>query len=221
MAGCANTGWKRSRPARWRSTHHGLRAHVASASCIERRPRLVDLTHRRRVADLFHSAAVRACWATFARCRHCGRGHAAIGRVSMRVSGRSASRATVLNARPSSEEGSLDEGRNRRRRLQLNVPLRTGDGWTNRVVLNLQLEQRRQASAFAHLAHLWPDPERPSLASSRLPIDRKSRLRPQGPPVFEQVRKVEGAAHLVGVPPVSADLEPLLYEAIADEVLAE
>src|SRR6476620_4290967 len=52
------------------------------------------------------------------------------------------------------EERFLDQRRNRRRRLQLNVPLRTGNAWTNRVVLNLQLQQRRQASAFAHLAHL-------------------------------------------------------------------
>ena len=98
----------------------------------------------------------------------------------MRVSGgRSASCARALNARPSSEERSLDEGRNRRRRLQLNVPLGTADVWTNRVVLNLQLEQRRQASAFAHLAYLWPEPERPSLTSARLPIHPKLRLGPE------------------------------------------
>jgi hypothetical protein len=40
---------------------------------------------------------------------------------------------------PQSEERLLDQGRDRRSRLQLNVPLRTGDVWTKRVVLNLQL----------------------------------------------------------------------------------
>src|SRR6185436_20863501 len=88
-------------------------------------------------------------------------------------------------------------------------------------VLNLQLQQRRQASAFAHLAHLWTDPKRPLLTSARLPIHQKGRLRSYGPPVFEQVREVEGAAHLVGVPAAAADLEPLLYKAIGDEVITE
>src|SRR4029079_9098265 len=85
---------------------------------------------------------------------------------------------TGKSEHPRSEERLLEEGRDRRRRLQLNVPLRTANVWTNRVVLNLQLEQRRQASAFAHLAHLWPHPKGPSLTSARLPIDRKGRLRP-------------------------------------------
>src|SRR6187200_3407189 len=98
-----------------------------------------------------------------------------------------------LNARSSSEEGSLDEGRNRRRHLQLNVPLRTGDVWTNGVVLNLQLEQRRHASASADLSNLWSDRKCHLIVSRRLPVDREARLGAQREPVGEGVREVEHA----------------------------
>jgi hypothetical protein len=89
-----------------------------------------------------------------------------------------------------SEERSLDERRDRRSRLQLNIPLRTGGVWTKRVILSLQLQQRRQASAFAHLAQLGPDPERPSFTVQRLPIYVQGRLRPQVHPLSNKYVKL-------------------------------
>jgi hypothetical protein len=59
------------------------------------------------------------------------------------------------------------------------------------------------------------------IVSGRLPIDREARLGAQREPVGEGVGEVEYAVHLVRVPAVSAGLEPLLHEAVGDEVLAE
>ena len=66
--------------------------------------------------------------------------------------------------------------------LQLNVPLRPGDLWTNREVLTLHLDQGRHTAALAQLPDLWPEPKRPPLTFDRLPIDRKGRLGSYGPP---------------------------------------
>src|SRR4026208_1074031 len=121
-----------------------------------------------------------------------------------------------LNARSSSEEGSLDEGRNRRRHLQLNVPLRTGDVWTNGVVLNLQLQQRRRASASAELSYLWADRKCHSVVFGCLPINREARLGAYREPVCEGVGEVEHSVHLVRVPALSAGLEPLPPEGVGD-----
>src|SRR4030095_13294169 len=54
-----------------------------------------------------------------------------------------------------------------------------------------------------------------------LPIDREARLGAYRVPVCEGVREVEHAVHLVRVLAVSANLEPLLHEAVGDEVLPE
>ena len=114
------------------------------------------------------------------------------------------------------------EGRDRRSRLQLNVPLRTGDVWTNRVVLNLQLQQRRQASAFAHLAHLWPQPQRPSLTSRAPPnLPKGVGCVPMVHPLSNKYVKLNTPFIWLASRPSPPIFEPLLEEGKGDEVLTE
>src|SRR5438874_5470575 len=130
---------------------------------------------------------------------------------------------SVLTEGASLEQDALDELRNDRSDLDLDVPLLSGDSGMHWHVLQRELNLDRQTPELHHLAHAEPDGNRPDIVGGRGPVRKDIARVPDAPALAEEKRRDGLQVHLVCVGPavLAADRPPLLGKHADEELLRE